>query len=91
MTVLEVLEQAKALKLSERKELMKLLVDTLDVEPAVTPAAEEEHWGKSLNRLLDTLDTSDWENLAIDDPVAWVAEIRKQEAARLDDYWNGTQ
>ena len=28
MTVLEVLEQAKALKPSERKELVKLLIDT---------------------------------------------------------------
>jgi len=37
MTVLEVLEQAKALSPQERKELMKLLVDTLGVpEPAAT-------------------------------------------------------
>jgi len=91
MTVSEVLEQAKALKPNERKELMKLLVDTFDVEPAVTAETTEEHWGKSLNRLLDTLDTSDWENLEIEDPVAWVESIRKQEAARLDNYWNGTQ
>jgi hypothetical protein len=32
MTVAEVLEQAKTLSRQERKELMKLLVDTLDVE-----------------------------------------------------------
>ncbi len=37
MTVLEVLEQAKALSPQERKQLVKLLVDTLDVpEPAAT-------------------------------------------------------
>lgn len=33
MTVLEVLEKAKALTTNERKELVKLLIDTLDVEP----------------------------------------------------------
>ncbi len=36
MTVLEVLEQAKALKPSERKELVKLLIDTLDVSEVST-------------------------------------------------------
>ncbi len=36
MTVLEVLEQAKALSVQERKELAKLLIDTLD-EPEVEP------------------------------------------------------
>ena len=36
MTVLEVLEQAKTLSVRERKELAKLLIDSLDVPP--TPA-----------------------------------------------------
>lgn len=89
MTVQEVLEQAQALSLQERKELVKLLVDTLDAAPAPAPQAEEEHWGKSLNQLLDTLDTSDWDTLEGDDPVAWVKAIREKEAARLADYWSG--
>ena len=38
MTVLEVLEQAKALKPSERKELVKLLIDTLDTPVTKAPA-----------------------------------------------------
>lgn len=33
MTVQEVLEQAKALSVQERKELAKLLIDTLDAAP----------------------------------------------------------
>jgi hypothetical protein len=37
MTVIEVLEQAKALKPSERKELVKLLIDTLDIPETVGP------------------------------------------------------
>jgi hypothetical protein len=36
----------------------------------------DEHWGKALIRLLDTLDMSDWEALKIDDPVEWVKTIR---------------
>ncbi len=34
MTVLEVLEQAKTLSLSERKELAKLLIDSLEMPSA---------------------------------------------------------
>jgi hypothetical protein len=39
MTVTEVLQQAKALSVQERKELMKLLVDTLDTTE--TPQGEK--------------------------------------------------
>lgn len=37
MTVAEILEQAQALSPQERKELVKLLVDTLDVEMKTAP------------------------------------------------------
>jgi hypothetical protein len=37
MTIVEVLEQAKALKPSERKELVKLLIDTLDIPETIAP------------------------------------------------------
>ncbi|MBC8163904.1 MAG: hypothetical protein H7Z42_22065, partial [Roseiflexaceae bacterium] len=59
MTVFEVLEQAKALDFSERKELMKLLVDTFD-QPVATPARSEEHWGKQLVQLLEQTELADW-------------------------------
>lgn len=42
MTVLEVLEQAKALDLQERKQLVKLLIDTLDA-PVSSTTVEEKH------------------------------------------------
>ncbi len=42
MTVAEVLEQARALKPSERKELVKLLIDTLD-EPVVPAPDRAKH------------------------------------------------
>jgi hypothetical protein len=37
MTVAEILEQAQALSPEERKELVKLLVDTLDAEMKTAP------------------------------------------------------
>jgi hypothetical protein len=51
----------------------------------------DEHWGKALIRLLDTLDMSDWEALKIDDPVEWVKTIRRESNSRLDPYWNGSR
>jgi hypothetical protein len=42
MTVLEVLEQAKALDPQERKQLVKLLIDTLG-HPASEAPMEEKH------------------------------------------------
>lgn len=38
MTVAEILEQAKTLSPYERRELAKLIIDTLDVETAVSQA-----------------------------------------------------
>ncbi len=89
MTVHEMLEQAKTLSAHDRKHLAILLIDTLDIAQTNPPETEPEHWGKSLNQLLDTLDMSDWQNMTIDDSVAWVESIRNQEAARLSDYWQG--
>ena len=37
MTITEIIEQAKALSAQERKELVKQLVDTLDVPASATP------------------------------------------------------
>jgi hypothetical protein len=37
MTIAEILQQAKTLNVQERKELVKLLVDSLDVPEAVPP------------------------------------------------------
>lgn len=83
MTVQEVLEQAKTLKFSERKQLLKLLVDTLDAEPEPqAPVQEEKHWGRELNKLLDSLDTTEWQELEIDNLVEALAAIRRQEQAR---------
>ena len=93
MTVFEVLEQAKALKPSERKELVKLLIDTLEVEPVIADHADDtttaEPWGKRLVRILEQTDLADWGDPHIEDPVEAVEAVRRQEQARLDAYWNG--
>jgi hypothetical protein len=89
----EVFELGVKLPESERRQLIEKLVLSLGHEEEVTPASEPppaEHWGKALNQLVDSLDMSDWEALEIDDPVAWVEQIRsEQEIARGLD-WEST-
>ncbi|HLU12258.1 MAG TPA: hypothetical protein VK003_21450 [Oceanobacillus sp.] len=77
MTVADILDQAKALSPQERKELAKLLIDTLDVAPEPKAHQPEEHWGKNLLRLLNELDPIELIHPEIDDPVEWVKHIRR--------------
>ncbi|MBN1564897.1 MAG: hypothetical protein JXA10_13705 [Anaerolineae bacterium] len=90
MTLAEILEQAQALSVSERKELAKMLIDSLSVEelrsPAITTGGVAEHWGQSLNHLLDEIGPIEFVDAHLEDPVAWVKEQRRKEAAQLDPY-----
>jgi hypothetical protein len=87
MTVAEILEQAKALSPQERKELAKLLIDTLDVPSEQKSDEAEEHWGKNLLRLLDELGPIELIHPEIEDPVEWVKQIRREERQkRLGDW-----
>ncbi|GIK67271.1 MAG: hypothetical protein BroJett018_50650 [Chloroflexota bacterium] len=88
MTVLEIMKQAEALSPQERKELVKLLVDSLEV---VASRSNEsgEHWGQSLIRLLEDLGPIETANPEIEDPVEWVQEQRRHDAERLRPYWDG--
>lgn len=87
MTVAEVFEQAKSLSPQERKELVKLLVDTLDVQPQAEPAAPEAHWGKNLNRLMEEIGPIEMLYPEIEDPVEWVKHLRaEQRKKRLGDW-----
>lgn len=88
MTVLEIMKQAEALSPQERKELVKLLVDSLEVVRS-NPAQNQEHWGQSLLRLLDELGPIEMANPEIEDPVEWVREQRRQDTERLRPYWDG--
>lgn len=81
MTVVDILNQAYALTVQERKELAKLLIDTLDTPPHSSPAAPETegHWGKSLNRLMDDIGSIEMLYPEIEDPVAWVKHQRAEQ------------
>ena len=68
MSVSEVLEQAKALSAQERKELVKLLVDTLDI-------AEPEPPRQRSLRELRGLGKEIWEGV---DVQAYINEMRDE-------------
>lgn len=77
MTLTEVFEQAKLLSPDERKELAKMLIDILDVE-ATEETDENEHWGQSLNQLMDELEPIEMKYPEIEDPVEWVKHLRTE-------------
>lgn len=88
MTITQVFEQARLLNLQERKELIKLLVDTFDVDDSVAPQTpQEEHWGKSLNRMLDEMEPIEMLYPEIEDPVEWVKRLRADEQRRRLGDW----
>ncbi len=82
MTLTEILEQARALSPQERKELTKLLIDMMDAPQQVEAAESEEHWGKSLNRLMDEIGPIEMIYPEIEDPVEWVKHLRAEQRRR---------
>ena len=90
MTISDLLEQAKALSPAERKELTKQLIDMIDL-PATSQASElEEHWGISLNKLLNEIGPIELKYPEIEDPVEWVKHLRaEQRRHRLGDWGSG--
>lgn len=71
---------AIALKLSPRERLQLIERVASSMEHEINPPAAKptEHWGKSLNQLLDSLDMSEWQVMDIDDPVEWVKKQRAE-------------
>ena len=87
MTIAEILDQAKELSPQERKELAKLLIDTLDMPSEQKSTKSQEHWGKNLLRLLDELGPIELDHPEIEDPVEWVKQIRKEQRQKRLDNW----
>jgi hypothetical protein len=86
MTLDEILAQAKTLSPQERKELAKMLIDLMDVPQQTDVLAAGEHWGQSLNQLMDKLGPIEMKYPAIEDPVEWVKQLRAdQRRRRLDE------
>ena len=88
MSLAEILKQVQALSSAERDELVNELIEMrkAPVEPSDEP---EEHWGKSLNRLMNEIGPIELVDPHIEDPVEWLKVQRQKEADRLKSYWDG--
>ncbi|MEO0562927.1 MAG: hypothetical protein AAF125_12525 [Chloroflexota bacterium] len=73
MTLNEILEQAKTLSPAEQTELAHRLLDMADDHPS---ASTGEHWGQSLNHLMDEIGPIEMKYPEIEDPVEWVKHLR---------------
>lgn len=87
----EAISLALQLTPTERLRLVEVVVASVEREiaPAESPQHSNVHWGERLSALLDSLDLSDWAE--IDDPVAWVNQLREAEAKRSQVYWDETE
>jgi hypothetical protein len=80
MTLTQILDQAKALSAQERKELAKLLIDTLDSsEPVKQPKT-----GAEIVAMLQAMDPIEFVDAHIEDPVEWVKTQRRKRADKLN-------
>ena len=85
MTLIDIMKQAQTLSPQDRKELVKMLVDSLDIE---NPVSDEHqgHWGKNMLGMIEKVGPIDLIYPEIEDPVEWVSQIRRvQRLIRLDD------
>jgi hypothetical protein len=87
MTLTDIFDQAKALSPQERKELAKLLIDTLDAEQAVSQAKT----GAEIVALLETMEPVEFVDSDILDPVEWVKAQRRKRAEQLKPNQDGDQ
>jgi len=87
MTLAEVLQQAQTLSAHERKELVKLLVDSLEFPESAVSSHPKT--GVQIAALLNQMSPIEFVDPEIDDPVEWVKAQRRKEANRLAPYWKG--
>jgi hypothetical protein len=73
MTITQILDQARALSTQERKELVKLLIDTLDNgEPIRQPKT-----GAEIVAMLQAMAPIEFVDRHLEDPVVWVKAQRR--------------
>lgn len=90
MTVAEIFQQARLLSMEQRKQLAKILIDTLDgdeVNEAATYQSSPKT-GAEIAAMLEAMEPVEFVDNDIDDPVEWVKMQRQKEADRLKKYWN---
>jgi hypothetical protein len=88
------LEDALSLALSlspvDRLKLVERVISSVERElevPQFDDDQPQEHWGQSLNRLLDEIGSIDLVDPDIEDPVEWVkAQREKERKHRLGDW-----
>jgi hypothetical protein len=90
MSVAEIFQQAKLLSVQQRKELAKILIDTLDGEDAGGAASQHStvKTGAEIAAMLEAMEPVEFVDNDIDDPVEWVKRQRQKEADRLNKYWD---
>jgi hypothetical protein len=88
------LEEALALALrlapKERLQLIEQVASSVERELETVTSTEEqpdEHWGKSLNRLMDEIGPIEMLYSDIEDPVEWVRHLRAEERRRRLGDW----
>lgn len=90
MTIADILEQVKKLTSQERAELVEQLRAMQDASQPAEAVQAEEHWGRSLNQLLDEIGPIEMKYPEIEDPVEWVKHLRSESRRRrLDDWGDG--
>lgn len=87
MTITEIFDQAKALSTQERKELAKLLIDTLDI----SESTEQPKTGAEIVAMLQAMEPIELVDSHIEDPVEWVKAQRQKRKDQLKHYRDGDQ
>jgi hypothetical protein len=86
-----ILEAALKLAPKERLRLAERVVSSVEREleaPVSDEQPTEEHWGRSLNALLDTMGPVEFVDPEITDPVEWVKLQREKERTRRLGDWD---
>jgi len=65
MTIAEILQQAKTLNLGERKELVKLLIDTFDTDEPI----DQPKTGAEIVAMLQAVEPIEFVDPQLEDPV----------------------
>ncbi len=89
MTLAEILQQAQTLNAHDRKELVKLLVNSLEFPES--SALSRPKTGVELAALLRQMSPVEFVDPEIDNPAEWVKAQRRKDAQRLSAYWEGDQ
>lgn len=86
MTIAEILDQVKSLSIQERKELAKLLIDTLDIKEV----DRNPKTGAEIVAILQTMEPIEFVDSYLEDPVEWTKAQRRKRVDHLKSYGDET-